>query len=107
MISITKSASDKLKEIADAEGIGHTSIRVKVIGGGCAGFTHDMTYDNNPTEFDETVEIDGIMVIVDPLSFQYLENVEIDWVSQGFSEGFKFRSPDSKSSCGCGNSVSY
>lgn len=106
MISITPKALEKLKEISEAESIGHISIRVKVVGGGCAGMTYDMHFDNAPSDMDETFLIEGVTVLIDPLSLQYLENTDIDWVKQGFSEGFKFINPNVKGSCGCGSSFS-
>lgn len=107
MISITPKAIEKVKEISEAEGVGHTSIRVKVVGGGCAGFTHDMFYDNKQSDVDEVYTEDGVTVLIDPLSFQYLEDIEIDYQASGFTEGFKFNNPNVKGSCGCGSSVSY
>lgn len=107
MITLTPKAIEKIKEMSDQYAIGHLSVRVKVIGGGCAGFSYDMEFADNAGEMDETQEIDGITVIVDTLSSQYLEGVEIDWASQGFSEGFKFINPNVKSTCGCGSSVGF
>lgn len=107
MISLTKIAVDKVKEISESEGIGHFNIRVKIIGGGCAGFTHDMFYEDKISDVDEVIEQDGVKVIIDPLSFQYLEDVEIDFIDSPISAGFKFLNPNVKGSCGCGSSVSF
>ena len=107
MISLTKRAVDKVKEISEAEGIGHYNIRLKIIGGGCAGFSQDMHYEDSITELDEVYEQDGIKIIIDPLSFQYLEDTEIDFVDHPISAGFKFLNPNVKGSCGCGNSISF
>lgn len=106
MISVSKKANDKIKEISDAEGIGHTSVRVRVFGGGCAGFSYDMSYDDKPSDLDESFVFDGITIIIDPLSVQYLDGVEIDWAKEGLGEGFKFINPNVKSTCGCGSSFS-
>jgi len=107
MITLTEKAVEKLKEIAKDEAIGHTSVRVKIKGGGCAGFMHDMYFDDQKSDVDEVVEKDGVTVLVDPMSYQYLENVSIDYEDRLISSGFKFNSPDIKSSCGCGHSVDY
>lgn len=111
MIQVTEKAALKIKEIAESEGIGHHNVRVRVIGGGCAGFTYDMFYEDKIGELDETVEVaephTTIKVIIDPLSMQYLEDVTIDWVEGPFSAGFKFLNPAVTGSCGCGNSVSF
>lgn len=106
MITVTEKAVDKIKEISDSEGIGHYSIRVKVVGGGCAGMTNEIFFEEKPLELDEVVEFGDVKIIVDPLSIQYLENVEIDYVEGNLGSGFKFNNPDVKSSCGCGHSYS-
>jgi iron-sulfur cluster insertion protein len=104
MITITETAVAKIKEISEAEGLGHTTIRIKVKGGGCAGFSYDMEYEEQINELDEIVEQDGVKVVVDPVSFQYLANVAIDYVDSLMGGGFKFDNPDVKGSCGCGSS---
>ena len=103
---ITDKARDKIKEIADDESIGHMSVRVKVIGSGCAGLSYDMEYDDKSNELDEEFIFDEIKIIIDPLSYQYLGDVEIDYVSSELGGGFKFNNPSVKSTCGCGNSFS-
>jgi iron-sulfur cluster insertion protein len=104
---ITEKAVKQVKEIADAEGIGYYIVRAKVLGGGCHGMTHDLTFDDQISDTDEVIELDGVKVIIDMMSFQYLENACIDYVESAFGGGFKFSSPDIKSSCGCGSSVTY
>lgn len=106
MITLTSKAIEMIKNIAISEGIEHNNIRVKIIGGGCAGFSYDMYYEEAPTDFDEIVEQDGIKVIIDPLSLQYLEDVEIDFATNTVGSGFKFNNPNIKSTCGCGSSFS-
>lgn len=107
MITVTAVAVAKIKEISEAEGFGHTKIRIKVIGGGCAGFQYDMEFIEHADavgELDEITEQDGVTVLVDPVSFQYLSNVNIDFVDGLVGAGFKFNNPDAKGSCGCGHS---
>lgn len=106
MIHITEKAAKKIEEISNEEGIGHYSVRVKVIGGGCAGFTYDMFFDDTVGEMDEVFELDGVKVITDPLSFQYLDEVVIDYLDGPISAGFKFNNPNTTGSCGCGSSFS-
>ena len=106
MIHITEKAAKKIEEISNEEGIGHYCVRVRVVGGGCAGFTNDMYFDDQVGEMDETFELDGVKVIVDPLSFQYLDEVVIDYVDSQFGAGFKFNNPNVTGSCGCGSSFS-
>jgi len=107
MIYLTEKAAKQIVEISNAEGIGHLTVRVKVIGGGCAGFTNDMFFDDQVSDMDETFELDGVKVVCDPLSFQYLDESTIDWVESPYGSGFKFLNPNVKGTCGCGSSVSY
>ncbi len=106
MIHITDKAVAKIKEISEAEGIGHCRVRLRVIGGGCAGFTYDLYYEEVPTDTDEMEDINGVTVVIDPLSYQYLDGVEIDYVEKSMSEGFTFNNPNVSGSCGCGSSFS-
>lgn len=106
MIQLTEKATIKIKEIAEAEGL-INMVRLKVIGGGCAGFTQDMHFENSITEMDEVIESNNIKLIIDPLSFQYLDGTTIDFVESLSGAGFKFLNPNAKGSCGCGSSVSY
>lgn len=107
MITLTAKAVEKLKEIADSEDIKNPIVRVKIKGGGCAGMEHDFYFDDKILDSDEITKIDGIQIIVDPISYQYVENVTINFVETIISNGFKFSSPDIKSTCGCGKSFSY
>lgn len=106
MIYITEKAAIKIKEISEAEGIGHLNLRVKVVGGGCAGFSYDLFFENAPTDMDEMSEIDGVKLYVDPLSWQYLDEVSVDYVERLTGSGFTFINPNVKSTCGCGSSFS-
>lgn len=108
MIQLTEKAIKKIKEISEAEGLGHLTIRVGVKGGGCAGYTQDMFFEDRPAkEMDEVIEQDGITILIDPLSNQYMENTTIDWVDSMFGAGFKFLNPNVTGSCGCGSSVTF
>jgi iron-sulfur cluster insertion protein len=108
MIHITDKAISKIKEISEAEGVGHLTVRLKVVGGGCAGFTQDMHFDDiGAKELDEVIEMDGVTILVDPMSMQYMDETTLDFVESQFGTGFKFLNPNVKSSCGCGSSVSF
>jgi iron-sulfur cluster insertion protein len=104
MISITQLAADKVKEISTSEGLAGQGLRLRVIGGGCAGFQYDLYFEENPTEFDEQFESNGVALYVDPLSYQYLDGTEIDYVDGAHGSGFKFGNPNVTSTCGCGSS---
>jgi iron-sulfur cluster insertion protein len=106
MITITDKAASKVKEIADAESLTGQGLRLRVVGGGCAGFSYDLYFEDKVGELDEQFESNGVKLYVDPMSFQYLENTEIDYVEGLHGAGFKFNNPNSKGSCGCGSSFS-
>lgn len=107
MITLTAKAIEKIKEIADEGSIGHTCVRAKIQGGGCAGYTQDLHFEEFKQDLDEVFEFDGVTVVIDPLSLTYMDGTEIDYVVNGFNEGFKFLTPGVKTSCGCGKSVSF
>ena len=108
MIQITDKAASKILEIADEEGLEGKALRVKVVGGGCAGFVYDLFFsEDGPLTLDEVFEDKGVTIIVDPLSFQYMDGVEIDYVEREFGAGFKFNNPNVSSVCGCGSSVDF
>ena len=107
MISLSQRASEKVKEIQQAEGLTGQSLRVRVIGGGCSGFTYDLFFDDEfNNDFDERLESQGVPLFVDMMSLTYLEGTEIDYVEGLHGAGFKFLNPTAKSTCGCGSSFS-
>lgn len=107
----TRKAQDKVVEIAASENILDPIVRVKVVGGGCAGFQHDMSFlepdEMYDPDIDEVFEFSGFSVVIDPISAQYLEEAEVDYVSSEVGEGFKFSNAAVKSTCGCGSSVAF
>ncbi len=104
MISLTSQASDKVKEIQTTEDLHQQGLRVRVLGGGCAGFSYDLFFEEETSDLDFTFESEGIKIFVDMMSYQYLEGTEIDYVEGLHGAGFKFNNPAAKSTCGCGSS---
>lgn len=106
MVTLTEKAAAQVKLVAEQEGQA-PSIRAKVRGGGCAGFTYELDFDSEKKELDEVFDCGGVTVIVDPMSLQYLEGTTIDYEDSKLgSSGFRFNNPNSTGSCGCGNSFS-
>ncbi len=102
MINLTKIASEKILEMSEEEGI-DPIIRVKVIGGGCNGFSFDFFFEETGAkELDEIEEFGNIKVIIDQMSHQYTDGVTIDYVSSLMWSGFKFIH-NRDTSCGCGS----
>ena len=106
MLNLTTRAADKVKEIRDTEGLTGQGLRVRVIGGGCAGFSYDLFFEDETSDLDQTFESHGIPIYVDMMSAQYLEGTEIDYVEGLQGAGFKFVNPQAKQTCGCGSSFS-
>jgi iron-sulfur cluster assembly accessory protein len=106
MVLITPNAAQKVNEIRQTEAIEpHMALRLRVVGGGCAGFSYDLYFDEG-TEVDRALEIMGVQVVVDEMSLMYLVGTEIDYVEGLQGAGFKFNNPNVKSTCGCGSSFS-
>jgi iron-sulfur cluster insertion protein len=105
-ISLTAKAGDKVREIREAEALGEQGLRVRVIGGGCSGFTYDLFFEDETTEFDTIFESEGVKLYIDMMSLQYLDGTMIDYVEGLHGAGFKFVNPKAKSTCGCGSSFS-
>ena len=104
-ISITETAvttvQQFLQEQGSADGAG---LRVAVLPGGCSGFQYGLNIEDAPENDDEILELEGLKLFVDPFSAQYLEGVEIDYVSSMMGQGFTFRNPSATGGCGCGSS---
>ena len=99
-------AASKVKELIEDEGNDALMLRVFISGGGCSGFQYGFTFDEKVGEGDTIVENEGVKLLVDPMSFQYLSGAEIDY-SEGM-EGAQFviRNPNASTTCGCGSSFS-
>ncbi|MSP98550.1 MAG: iron-sulfur cluster insertion protein ErpA [Betaproteobacteria bacterium] len=102
----TDSAANKVKQLIDEEGNVELKLRVFVSGGGCSGFQYGFTFDEVQNEDDTVMEKNGVMLLIDPMSYQYLSGAEIDY-SEGL-EGAQFviKNPNATSTCGCGSSFS-
>ena len=102
----TDAAASKVKSLIEEEKNDNLKLRVFVSGGGCSGFQYGFTFDENLQDGDTAVENDGVTLLVDPMSYQYLMGAEIDY-SEGL-EGAQFviRNPNAQTTCGCGSSFS-
>jgi iron-sulfur cluster assembly accessory protein len=98
-------AAKRISEIVAKEPPG-TTLRVSVEGGGCSGFQYKFDLVRNQEADDIVVERDGIRVLVDPVSIEYMAGSEIDFVDDLIGAAFKIHNPIAKSSCGCGTSFS-
>lgn len=104
MITISESASDKIKEMLEQEGAPELFLRVGVKEGGCTGFTYGMGFDDELQAGDQELELNGLKVVVDGESSKYLVGLKIDWKESAMGGGFTMDNPNATATCGCGSS---
>ncbi|MEO7064068.1 MAG: iron-sulfur cluster insertion protein ErpA [Dokdonella sp.] len=97
-------AAGKVRELIAEEGNPELKLRVYISGGGCSGFQYGFTFDEARAEDDLAVDNDGVTLLVDPLSLQYLAGAEIDYTESLTGAQFVIRNPNAKTTCGCGSS---
>jgi iron-sulfur cluster insertion protein len=100
----TDSAAKKVKDLIEEEKNPSLMLRVFVSGGGCSGFQYGFTFEENANEDDTRVEKNGVTLLIDPLSFQYLAGSEIDFQEGVQGAQFVIKNPQAKTTCGCGSS---
>ncbi|GAB1577533.1 iron-sulfur cluster insertion protein ErpA [Bordetella petrii] len=102
----TDSAAAKVKDLLAEEGNPELKLRVFVQGGGCSGFQYGFTFDEAVNEDDTVLDKNGVQLLVDPMSFQYLVGAEIDYKEDLEGAQFVIRNPNATTTCGCGSSFS-
>ncbi|MCL7463059.1 iron-sulfur cluster insertion protein ErpA [Pseudomonas sp. NW5] len=102
----TENAANKVKSLIEEEGNERLKLRVFVTGGGCSGFQYGFTFDDELAEDDTVVERDGVSLVVDPMSFQYLVGSEVDYQEGLEGSRFVIKNPNATTTCGCGQSFS-
>ena len=108
MITLTEAAAKKLMELRLEEGKPEWGFRVRVVGGGCSGFSYELGWEDQAAEGDNVIESHGIKVYVDSMSVRYLADSEVDFVdNQMLGAGFAIKNPNVKSSCWCGQSHQF
>ncbi len=106
MITLTDTASVKVKELIAQEGDDNLMLRVAVRPGGCAGFSYEMFFDSQKDADDMIADQGGVSVVVDPSSAQLLTGATLDYKDGLQGAGFAIDNPNAQKSCGCGNSFS-
>lgn len=102
----TASAASKVAQLIQDEGNPGLMLRVYIQGGGCSGFQYGFTFDEDIQEGDTQVTTDGVKLLVDPMSMQYLMGAEIDYTESLQGAQFVIRNPNATTTCGCGSSFS-
>ncbi len=100
----TDAAAKKVNELIQEEDNPYLMLRVFVAGGGCSGFQYGFTFDEKMEEGDSSVENQGVTLVVDPMSVQYLMGAEIDYKEDLQGAQFVIRNPNAATTCGCGSS---
>lgn len=100
----TSEAASKVADLIGAEGNPELMLRVYIQGGGCSGFQYGFTFDEAVQEGDTEIVTDGVKLLVDPMSLQYLTGAEIDYTEGLQGAQFVIRNPNAATSCGCGSS---
>ncbi len=103
-LNFTDSAAQKVIELIEQEDNSELKLRVFITGGGCSGFQYGFTFDETVNEDDTRVEKAGVMLLIDPLSLQYLMGAEIDYQEGLEGAQFVLKNPNAKTTCGCGSS---
>ncbi len=103
---LTESAGLKIRQLITQEGDGELMLRVYIQGGGCSGFQYGFNFEETQQDDDTLVEEQGVILLIDPLSLQYLAEVEIDYQESLDGEQFIVNNPNAVTTCGCGSSFS-
>ena len=104
MVTIEQSAVTKIKNLLADESTEGLKLRLYVSGGGCSGFQYGFTFDENQNEDDFAIVEDGVTVLVDAMSMQYLSGAVIGYKTSLMGEQFEIKNPQAQSKCGCGSS---
>src|ERR1700744_5100034 len=104
-VKVSARAAKRIMEILKSEPA-PSMLRIAVTGGGCSGFQYNFALDDTRTDDDLVIERDGAVVLVDPMSLEFLTGAEIDFVDDLIGAAFKVNNPNATASCGCGTSFS-
>jgi iron-sulfur cluster assembly accessory protein len=107
LIKLTESAGRKVSQLMQRDGVADGALRVKIVGGGCAGLEYKMDFEKNPaTPKDILVQTAGVRVLVDVKSALYVSGSEVDFQDKMIGGGFKIHNPNATATCSCGESFS-
>jgi len=105
-LSFSSNAANKVKSLMVEEGREDLKLRVFITGGGCSGFQYGFDFAEAVNDGDIIVETDGVSLVVDPMSIQYLEGATVDYVENLEGARFTINNPNATTTCGCGSSFS-
>jgi iron-sulfur cluster insertion protein len=105
-VTFSNAAAKKVKHLIDEENNPNLKLRIYISGGGCSGFQYGFSFDEKVGEGDVTVENEGVSLVIDPMSYQYLVGAEIDYTEGLEGAQFVVKNPNATTTCGCGSSFS-
>ena len=105
-IQCTQGAASKVKNLVEEEGNPRLKLRVFVTGGGCSGFQYGFTFDEDVADDDTIIEREGVSLVGDAMSYQYLAGAEVDYQEGLEGSRFIIKNPNATTTCGCGQSFS-
>ena len=105
-VVFTASAAAKVADLIKEEGNADLMLRLYIQGGGCSGFQYGFTFDETVNDGDTSVVTDGVTLLIDPMSLQYLMGAEVDYTEGLQGDQFVIRNPNASTTCGCGSSFS-
>lgn len=103
-VELTPAAVDRVRRLLEERQLPGHALRVFISGGGCSGLQYGMALESQPRESDHRFGFDGVDVVVDPTSMEYLAGARIDYIEDVMGGGFKIENPNAVASCGCGHS---
>lgn len=103
-VGVTASAAKRVAEIIASDGEPGTMLRIAVTGGGCSGFQYNFTLDKERHDDDIAIQRDGITVLVDSTSVEYMRGAELDYIEDMIGASFQIKNPNATAKCGCGSS---
>lgn len=106
MFTVSETAAREIQNLISQYNNPGLGLRVRVVAGGCSGFSYDLAFDDQIQQNDKTFETNGVKVIIDDRSLPHLDGTQLDFVDTMLGRGFTFSNPNAKSSCGCGSSFS-
>lgn len=104
MFSVTPKAVDEIKRLLAEDDIKNAFLRVRIVPGGCSGFSYEMGFDDETEDSDRMIKSGGVQVAIDELSYTYLDGAVLDFKDGLNGKGFAIENPNATGSCGCGQS---
>ena len=104
MFSVSEKAIGEIKRLLNEDDFQDAFLRVRIVPGGCSGFSYEMGFDDETDENDKIIEADGVKVAIDELSYPYLDGSTLDFKDGLNGNGFAIENPNATGSCGCGES---